>query len=273
MMNVYISADIEGICGVATHIHSLSDGMWYQRSCEWMTREVNAAVEGALEAGAKRVVVKDSHASGTNINLETLHPEAELITGWGPLGSMVEGVSEDFAAVMLIGYHARATTVDGTLAHTWSGNLLDLQINGRSVGEAAWAAAFAGHFGVPVSLITGDDKLIDQVREELPQGFHTVCTKTGLTARSARMRPIHVVRQEIREAAARSLADVGRLTPFRPDLPVTLTLRFRHWEGLSDCAAFPGVERLSVDTFQCQARDFIEAQKYFITLVHLARTP
>jgi len=270
-MNVFISADIEGICGVMGKLHWDAKGAQYARACEWMTAEVNAAIEGARQAGADRIVVKDSHNEGTNILLDQLDPGAELISGWGPLSSMVEGIDRSFNALFLIGYHARGATADGTLAHTWSSNVLDMRINGRTVGETGWAAAFAGHFDVPVALVTGDDKLAAQVKEELPPGCHSVITKTGWAYNAAHMRPILKVRNEIRLAAARSLADLKSLPIFKPKLPAVVTLRFRHWEGLHACAAVPNVERIAVDTFQFQAADFIEAQKYFATLHRLAK--
>ena len=158
-MNVFISADIEGVCGVMGPCHWDPAGAEYKRACGWMTQEVNAAVRGALAAGAKRIVVKDAHNTATNIPLDELDPAAELISGWGPLDSMVEGVDSSFGAVFLIGYHARGGTIDGTLAHTFSSNVLDLRVNGQTVGEAGWAGMFAGHFDVPVALVTGDDKL------------------------------------------------------------------------------------------------------------------
>ncbi len=272
-MNVFISADIEGIGGVVGSLHWDPKGMHYERACGWMAAEVNAAIQGALDAGAERIVVKDAHNDGTNINLEKLHPAAELISGWGPLNSMVEGVGRDFDALFLVGYHARGGTVDGTLAHTWSRNLLEFRINDTLVGEAGWAAAFAGQFGVPLGLVTGDDKLMAQLQQELPQGYETVVTKTGWAFECACMRPIEQVRRDIRAAAERALKDVKRLPVFRPQLPVTITLRFRHWEGLNACAAVPGVERLAVDTFRYRAQDFIEAQKYFSTLHKLAKPP
>ena len=255
-MNVFISADLEGICGVCSLTQWEPGGSGYARACEWMTGEVNAAVEGAVQAGAKKIVVKDAHCDGNNIDLEKLHPAAELISGWGPLNSMVEGVGREFNALILIGYHARGATADGTFAHTWSRNVLDLQVNGVSIGEAEWAAAFAGHFGVPVAMIAGDDKLAGQVRATLPAGFHFVVTKTGWAFNAARMRPIAVVRKEIRETAARALGDTARLPVYRPELPVTVTLRFRHWEGLHACEAVPNVKRLSVDTFQYRGRGY-----------------
>jgi D-amino peptidase len=272
-MNIFISADIEGMAGIVGWHQANNDERDYGTARLWMTEQVNAAVEGAISAGATGVLVKDAHETATNILLDKLHPAAELISGWGPLGSMVEGVDESFDAVMLLGYHARAMTPGGTLAHTWSGNVLDLRLNGEPIGEAAWAAAFAGQFNVPIALVTGDDKLKEQLDHELPPGFHYVITKTGMGHKAARLRPLKDVCDEIRETAAASLADLEGLPVFMPHLPVTVSMRFRHWEGLDICAAVPGVQRLDVATFQFRAADMTEAQKYFVTLHRLAPRP
>jgi len=269
-MNIFISADIEGMAGVVGWHQAEHDQRDYAMGRLWMTEQVNAAVEVAIQAGATGVVVKDAHDTATNILLDKLHPAAELISGWGPLGSMVEGLDESFDAVMLLGYHPRAMTVGGTLAHTWSGNLLELKLNDQPIGETAWAAAFAGHFNVPVALVTGDDKLKEQADQELPPGFHCVITKTGLGHKAARLRPLKDVCEEIRETAAASLADIEGLPILKPHLPATMTLRFRHWEDLDACAAVPGVTRVEVSTFRFRAADMIEAHKYFTTLQRLA---
>ena len=269
-MNVFISADIEGICGVTAQTHWSADGADYKRACGWMVEEVNAAVEGAVEAGAKRIVVKDAHATGTNIELERLHSAAELISGWGPLRSMVEGVDETFDLVFLIGYHARATTAGGTLAHTWSSNVMALEVEDRLLGETGWAAVFAGHFGVPVGMVTGDDKLVAQVKEELPAGVYTVMTKTGWGPNAACMRPVQQVRDEIRRTAAKALLEVNSIQPLKPSFPTSLRIRFRNWEGLDACEAVPHVQRVDAQTFECRVADAIEAQKYFATLHRLA---
>lgn len=272
-MNIYISADIEGMAGVVGWHQAEHDQRDYGVARQWMTDQVNAAVEGAIEAGATSVLVKDSHETACNILLDKLHPAAELISGWGPLGSMVEGIDASFDAFMLLGYHARGLTLGGTLAHTWSGNLIGLTMNGEPIGETAWAAAFAGHFNVPLALVTGDDKLKEQAEQELPPGFHYVITKTGLTHKSARLRPLKDVCDEIRETAAAGLADIEALPVLKPSLPVTMTMRFRHWEGLEICECVPGVRRLDVNTFEFKAADMIEAQKYFMVLNRLAPRP
>lgn len=270
-MNVFISADMEGIGGVMGKLHWSTEGARYRQACEWMTAEVNAAVEGAVQAGAQRITVKDSHNEGANILLEQLHPAAELLSGWGPLNSMAEGVDASYAAMVLIGYHPRAWTLGGTLAHIWSFNLLELTLNGQRIGEAAWAAAFAGHFGVPLALVTGDDKLLAQLKEELPQGYATVMTKTGVGWNAAVMRPLLQVRAEITQATAAALKNVKALPVYRPKLPVEMTMRFRHWEGLHACEAVPGVERTGIDSFRFRAADILEAQKLFSTMNRLAK--
>ena len=270
-MNIFISADMEGVCGVVGAIHWRTDGALYARACEWLTAEVSAAVEGALAGGAGKVVVKDSHDDGTNIRLDLLHPEAELISGWGPLNSMAEGVNESYAAMFLIGYHPRAITLDGTLAHSWNSNLLELRLNGQVIGEAEWATAFAGHFGVPLGLVTGDEKLMGQLKVSLPAGWESVVTKTGWAFNAAQNRPMGLVRTEIKAAAERAVRNVKKLSVYRPTLPATVRMRFRHWEGLSAVAAVPNVERVAPDAFEFRARDIIEAQKYFSTLNKLAR--
>lgn len=272
-MNIFISADIEGMAGIAGWHQAETDGRDYSTARQWMTDQVNAAVEGAIRGGATSVVVKDAHDSGANILLDKLHPQAELISGWGPFHSMVEGVDESYDAVMLLGYHARAMTVGGTLAHTWSGNILEITINGKPVGEAAWSAATAGHFGVPLAMVTGDDKLKAQLEEELPPGYHFVQTKTGIGSKCARMRPLADVLEEIRDTAAASLNDIEGLPLYRPDLPMVVTMRFRHWEGLDAVAMVPHVERLDTATFRFRAADMVEAHKYFVTMHRLAPRP
>lgn len=270
-MNVFISADIEGICGVMGRNHWDSAGADYGRARGWMAQEVNAAIRGALSAGAKRVVVKDAHANATNLLIDELHPEAELISGWGPLSSMVEGLDASFNALFLIGYHARGGTVGGTLAHTWSSNVLEVRVNDQIVGESGWAAVFAGHFDVPVALVTGDDKLKAQVEAELPSGFLSVVTKTGWAYNAAHMRPMAVVREEIECAARKAVEAATSIKPFKPKLPISCVIRFRHWEGLHACANVPGVERLAFDTFRFKATDAIEAQKLFGVVRRLAQ--
>ena len=118
-MNVLISADMEGISGVVSRNHTLAEHKEYARFRELMTGDVNAAVDGALAAGAKHIVVNDSHASMTNILIEKLNPSAELVSGAPKPNAMMEGISTDVDAVIFVGYHASSRTRAAVLAHTW----------------------------------------------------------------------------------------------------------------------------------------------------------
>lgn len=121
---MFISVDMEGVCGVIHWEEVSRNGKDYDLFRKLMTEETNAAIQGALAAGATEILVRDSHGSARNILPHLLHPEAELIRDWsgGPL-SMIEGIDESFDAVLFIGYHARANTPNAVLDHTMSGTL------------------------------------------------------------------------------------------------------------------------------------------------------
>ncbi len=130
-LRVFISVDMEGVSGVI-HWDDVSEtGRDYGLFRRLMTEETNAAIEGALAAGATDILVRDGHDTGRNILPDLLRPEARLIRDWsgGPL-SMMEGIDKTFDAVVFIGYHARAGTPDAVLKHTMSLSIFDIVLNG-----------------------------------------------------------------------------------------------------------------------------------------------
>src|ERR1041385_8119040 len=147
-MRVYISVDMEGIAGVVhesqTDPATPAFAAEYGRFRRLMTTEANAAVEGALAAGATRVLVNDSHWFMRNLLAEELHPAAELLSGGPKLLSMMEGIEQGFDAAMLIGYHARAGAAAGSIDHTYTSRVYEARLNGRAVGELGINAALAG---------------------------------------------------------------------------------------------------------------------------------
>ncbi|MGE5122965.1 MAG: M55 family metallopeptidase, partial [Acidobacteriaceae bacterium] len=156
-MKILIAADMEGITGV-TNWNQVDPGRAeYPRFRRLMTGDVNAAVRGAFEAGAEEVVVTDGHDLGTNIPIEELDPRTRLICGdYSPL-AMVQGVDQDVDGVIFVGYHARAGSQNAILDHTWSSRrVANLYLNDTLVGEYGLNGALAGHFNVPVLMLTGD---------------------------------------------------------------------------------------------------------------------
>src|SRR5207244_12667995 len=134
-----------------------------------MTREANAAVAGAFDGGAAAVVVNDSHGDMYNLLPEEMDPRAELLIGSPKPWSMMQGLGPDFNVALFIGYHASAGTEGAVLDHTYSGRLLyEVRLNGEPASEADLNAAYAGTFGVPVGLLTRDDKARQQAERQLP---------------------------------------------------------------------------------------------------------
>jgi len=268
-VKVYISADIEGVNGVMGETHWSSQGAAYDHSRGWMAEEVNAAVRGACAGGATEIVVKDSHGPGTNILAHQLDPRAQLISGWGPLHSMVEGIDESFGAAFLVGYHSKVGTERGVLSHTIGGTVRALRLNGEAIGETALSALYCGHYGVPVVLVTGDDELAAEAQRFLP-GAVAAVVKWGLNRGSARMLPLAQGRARIEEAAAVAAARAAGIEPFRPPLPLSLELDVPSAAAAALCAFVPGVERTADCTVACSCGDAVEYVKMFRVLLNLA---
>lgn len=269
-MKIYISCDIEGIAGVVHGDHcGPNGGVEYQRARRWMTQEVNAAAEGFFAAGATGVVVNDSHGGMRNILIEELHSEVELITGSPKPFSMMEGVSEEFAAVAFIGYHARNGSM-GVLSHTISGGTVDeVWVNGRLLGEGGINAAIAAEFGLPVILIAGDDAACAEAEQDYKPAV-TVATKKAVTRYSARSLTPQKAQGLIREAAKKAYGCIEQTKPFLQERPCRIDLRF-HNTGLCDAAArLPGAQRIEPLVLRFEGANFLEAYKGLRAMIALA---
>src|SRR6478672_6538618 len=225
-MRVYISVDMEGIAGVVHEdqtdpIEPRHAGD-YNRFRRLMTNEANAAITGALDAGATGVVVNDSHWLMRNLLAEELNPVAELLSGGPKLYSMVEGIDGGFDAAMFIGYHARAGTGNAVIDHTYTDRVYEVRVNGQPFGEAGLNAALAGAFGVPVALVSGDRALAAEVRELLGEQVETVVVKEPLGRYAARAVAPAVARRRIHDGAKRALAHSH--APFTVTSPVTFSV-------------------------------------------------
>lgn len=268
-MRVYISADMEGISGIVHFDQAEKEGSEdYARARRLMTREVNAAVEGALEGGATEVVVNDAHATMRNLLLEELHPAARLISGSPKPLSMVEGLDSGFHCAFFIGYHARAGS-RGVLSHTYSGGVAEYRVNGRVLGETGMNAAVAGEYGVPVALVSGDSAVVAEALALLGP-VEAVVVKEYVARNAALNLPPQVVHGLLREAARRAVARAPEFPPLRVDRPVDLQIRFVH-SGLADAAELmPGARRLDDLTLAYQAPDFLTAYRAGRALIALA---
>jgi D-amino peptidase len=252
-MKVFIVADMEGVSGVVHPEHTGWSGKRHHEARTWMTKDINAAVDGAVAAGASEVLVCDGHSNGRNVILDMLHPEANLM--WGrqnrQLGQM-EGLDESFQAVMMVGFHARAGTL-GILSHTInSGVITEIRLNDDPVGEIDLNAALAGEFGVPTVMVSGDATAVAQAKARLPH-IETVTTMEAVGTYSAKILAPVKAHALIREAAVRALGRLEEMKPWKATAPVTLELVFKE-SAMADAAAMiPCVERL--DAMTCAYSD------------------
>jgi D-amino peptidase len=261
-LKVFISVDMEGISGVVNWDDIDTGGKDYDLFRRLMTEETNAAIEGALRAGATEIVVRDAHDTGRNILPDLLRPEARLLRDWsyGPL-SMMEGLDASFDAVIFIGYHARAGTRDAVLKHTMTTKLLDVVINGKKMPEAGINALIAGMFDVPVVLVSGDKAIGEQARE-LFGDVETVVIKEGIGSAELGLHPTKA-RELISEKTTAALKRLTDFKPYKLKPPYTLDVSFVDEAGAQKASWIPGAVRKDEHTVSFAADSVLDLLKLF----------
>jgi len=250
---VFISADIEGVAGVATNLQTNNGAEQFQEGRDLMTREVNAAVAGAFEGGATDVVVCDSHFSMQNLIPTRLDERATLVRGAMRDSLQMEGLDGSFDAVFITGTHARAGTLNAVLDHTWNGaTIYDLRISGQIANEAYLNALVAGRFGVPVCLVTGDEATVSQIREYLPDTL-AVAVKVGRGRGVAiSLHPDEACRR-IRKAAADAVRNREQIRPLAVPDPMVMEIDYFRSDMAQTAALVPGVERTGPRSIRVKA--------------------
>lgn len=256
---IFISVDMEGISGIGTPQMTSNNGKDYATGRRLMTDEVLAVIRAIRSRGPAEILVNDSHGDMQNL-LHTELPEGvHYIQGnIKPLG-MVQGLDESYDGAIFLGYHARAGTPDGFIAHTGSGAVKGLWLNGREVGEGGLNAAFAGSLGVPVILAAGDLVFTQQIQQVIDPVV--VPTKKSIGALSAELYPLDEVHEALRQGALEALDQLGQKKPWRLNTPIQIRMRFQSTARPHILLAIPGMEREDGYTVRYQARDMAEAYK------------
>jgi D-amino peptidase len=273
-MKVLIAVDMEGVTGVTRWEETDDTHKEYPRFRKIMTDEINAAIAGAAEAGADELVVTDGHGDGTNVLIEYLDQRAVLNSGGESPLAMVQGVDSSTAGLFFIGYHARAGSRDAVLAHTWSASrIANVWLNGVLVGEYGLNASVAGHFGVPVLMISGDQTACAQA-ENLLGKLETVVVKRASGYFSAECLSPGVTMPAIREAARRAitrLKDGTAPKPFIINPPINLAIEFRQPVSADRALRIPGMKRMDDMRLEFDAPDMLTAYAGFRVAVKQAR--
>jgi D-amino peptidase len=263
-LKVFISVDMEGITDVINKEETSSSGPDYQYYRTLMTKEANAAIEGALEAGATEIIVRDSHGSARNLLPEELSQNAKLLRDWsgGPF-SMMEGIDNTFDAVIFVGYHAKAGTKDATLDHTMSSvSIYDLKVNGTSLPEAGWNGLIAGYFDVPVIFIAGDKAICEQAKAIFGD-IETVAVKEGIGEASLNLHP-HTSRELIKKGVKKALGRLTSFTLLKYQPPYTIEIQFKNERQAYRSSWYPGAKRLGNWGVSYTSQDLLDLMRFFM---------
>ena len=260
-MKIYISTDMEGVVGAVSGEQLSPAGFEYQRFREFMTLEANAAIEAAFEAGATEVTISDSHGNAQNLLIEKLPKNVFLIRGFPRPLVMMQGIDETFDGVIFLGYHSSTTNPQGVRAHTFSSaRLADVRLNNVSMSEGSFNAAIAGHFNVPVIMVSGDDAAVKEVTAIVGDvegavvkwnyGFHSAKTMMPEAAYA-------LIREKVKKAVSR----IKDFKPYKPKTPVQLDVRFKSYRPSELLSYLSIVERTDAHSIRFMGKDMIETSK------------
>ncbi len=262
-LKVHISADMEGVVGAVTSDQLGPSGFEYQRFREFMTNEVNAAIAAAKAAGATEIVVADSHGNGENLLIERLPSDITLVRSWPRRLGMMHGIDETFDAAIFIGYHSSTTNPRGVRAHTMSSaNYAAVRINGIEMPEAGINAALAGHFDVPIVMISGDDAIVEEA-QGLIGDLEGAIVKWSYGFHSARTIMPEASYALIGEKVTAGLQRLDEFEPYRLEGPIEVELTFKSYMPAEVLSYLPTVDRVDAHTIGFTAQDMVEVVTFF----------
>lgn len=265
-MKVFISADIEGVTGCTVWDETDKGKDLYESYARQMTLEVKAACEGANEAGATEIMVKDAHDSGRNITHNLLPKNTKLVRGWaGGLYSMVQELDESYDALLFIGYHSAAGRDTNPLAHTMTTGLDYLKINGMVASEFLIHSYIAAFLKVPVVFLSGDKGLCEDTKT-LNSNIQTVAVKEGIGNSTISIHPelaIEKIKDGVREALT------GDRIKCLIELPeeFIVAIRYKKHKDAYKGSTYPGVMKIDENTLEFRSKDYMEVLRMMNFLI------
>ncbi|WP_099159702.1 M55 family metallopeptidase [Virgibacillus ndiopensis] len=271
-MKIFISADMEGISGVATN-QQLKTPHEYQRFRKLMTADVNAAIDGAFKGGATEVVVADGHGNMSNILIEDLEPRARLVSGSNRVMCQLEGLDDSFDGIMFVGHHGREGGSDVTvISHTLAGVCVnEMKVNGKIVGETELNTYVAGAFGVPPLFISGDDAYVKEVQETLPN-VEAAVTKRAVDRFAAELLHPETAQNAIRQKAESAIKKAKEQKAVTLTGAITFELEFKGPQQAKMTTTLPTVELIGPKKIRFSCTDIVTAYKHMWACVIIAMT-
>ena len=263
-LRIFISADMEGVVGAVTAEQLRPGGFEYERFRGFMTAEVNAAIDAAREAGATEFVVADSHGNGQNLLIERLPDDVTVVRSSPREFRMMGGIDDTFDGVIFLGYHASTANMDGVRAHTFSSaNITGLTLNGIEMSEGSMNAAIAGHFGVPVIMVSGDDVAVAE-NQAVIGDIEGAVVKRAMGFHSAESLTPEAAYEIIRTRTAAAINRIGDFEPYVLDTPIVLELSLKHYQPVELLGYLPNVERIDSHTIRYTGENIREVSNFLI---------
>jgi D-amino peptidase len=276
-LKLFLNCDMEGSSGIFTR-----EQAWYwengvreevaREARELFTADINAICAAALDSGATELIVSDTHHGGGNLIKEKILTDTRVTYLFRSVGSdagrrrWLPGLDSSVAGFLLPGHHAKTGTPVAFLPHCWNFEWLDFTINGLSVGEIGIETCYAGHWDVPLIFVQGDEAACYEARQQFP-GVTTAAIKrgganpemcTGLDPEAARRETARRVREAVESLRA------GGLRPYKPNLPMTITLKMRTMDAAAKAAQRPGVLRLDDHTVEARVGRQADVVKWLL---------
>jgi D-amino peptidase len=274
-LKIFMLCDMDGSSGIFTR-----EQAWYwengvrehipMEARQLFTADINAASAAALAAGVTQLIVCDTHHGGDNFIKEKLLSDPRITYLYRSVGMengkrrWMPGLDQTVNGFMLPGHHAKAFTEGAFLPHTWNHNWVDFTINGQSVGEIGIEACFAGHWDIPLIFVQGDEAACAETRKQFPW-VSTAAVKRGTTESCTGLQP-EAAQRETARAVARAIEGLraGKMRPYKPTLPMTVTLRFRTMDAAAKAAQRPGILRLDDHTVEARVGRQSEVVKWLL---------
>ena len=266
---VFISIDMEGISSIVSWAEVDRNNSEYAHARKIMASDLNAAIEGALEAGAKEIVVSDAHGGMRNLRPEEVHEAAQLIRGSPKPNSMMEGIKDGYDAAIYVGYHSMKGTENGICAHTISGGSVQaVYINGRETGEFGLNSALAGHYGVPSVFLAGDYAATVEAGAFVP-GITTAAVKWAVGRYSAKCLHPNEAAKLIKKKAKKALTKEYP-APRVVNSPVEVKVKFATSTQADVTSLIPSLERVAGTTMKGVYDDYQTAVNALRASIYMA---
>ncbi len=261
MKKIYIVADMPGASGIVNADQCRWGGFLWREARAFLAADVNAAIEGAYAGGADEVVVCDAHAGGCNLPLERMDPRAIYETA--NREELLPGLADDFAGLFIVGAHAMAGAQEAFLCHTVDNAVwFRYRLAGRECGEIGMWSAYAGHYGVPLLLATGDAAACAEA-EELVPGVALAGVKEAVAWDRARTLHPAEARGRIGSACRRAMELVGKVEPALIDMPNEAELEYVRCEFADEVAGRQGAERTGPRTVRRRLESALDVRRGF----------